>query len=156
MDRRLDRALWTSGSFGGGIRAMSESETLDPSEQIAKGVSKGVKESKLKLTDRRMIAIYVVLAVFVILSTIWQQSQTNQVKDVQRQLQDFQHRAQAAVVANCETNNTGNQKFNTALDQLAMNAQNATSLTPEQKAAAVAVYARLHLAITDCSKLQVN
>lgn len=138
-------------------------DSHDQSTQISEGIAEGVRKSKIRLTDRRMIVIYLVLVVFVILSTLWQQSQTNKVKNsqdqiqqLQRQLQDFQVRAQQAAVANCEATNTGNRTFNTTLTQLAMNAQNATSLTAEQKAAAVETYGRLHLTITDCSKLPVK
>lgn len=118
------------------------SDHIPEAEVIATGIKKGVKESRLRLTDRRVVFIALFVVAFCLLTTLWQQRQTDQVKQAQH----------AAKIA-CQQTNVANAKFNAVLNQLFRNASNSTALTPAQKAQAKAVYSTLHLAIVDCSKL---
>lgn len=130
--------------------------THEIADGVAEGVERGVARSKIRLNDRRLLVMFLLLALFVILTSIWQNNQTNKVRQTQTQLQkteqQLQQQQQAAKTACLQTNAT-NTKFNAFIDQAIQNANNTTGLTPAQKQATIQKYLPLHAAIVDCSKL---
>lgn len=141
-------------------------------EVIATGVQNGIeasgdkiKAAKIKLNDRRMLILFVLVVVFVVLSLLWQEHTTNNTRSAQHHLAAAQAQiaqqqkqiiaAQHAAVVVCQATDTANASTRSVLDQLAANIRNSTAQTPEQKAAALAVYAHLALGFPniDCSHL---
>lgn len=128
----------------------------EASEIIADGLERGVQRSKIRLNDRRMTVLFlflIAIGAFFLTRTTEQQTQIkhSQVKIEQQQV--ALQKAQEAAKANCTQTNTTNAKFNAVVDQLAANAKNSTGINAAQKQQALAIYASLHLAITDCSHL---
>lgn len=117
------------------------------SKEIADGVAGGLKASRVGLTDRRLLIIFVLLAVTCIaLFGILRYQDDQQNARYQRTVR--------ASILNCETINAGNAKVNEIIAQLAKNAQNSTGLTPIQKATAAATYRSIQLPIVkDCTTL---
>jgi hypothetical protein len=112
------------------------------SDTIAAGISQGVKESRLKLTDNRMLVLYAIIVAFVAVSTIWQNNQTDKLRHTQR-----------ANYALCLSLKQGHQSFNALLDQAARNITANKAYTAEQKAQAVKFYEAAHLPVLVCTGL---
>lgn len=125
------------------------SEDPVSTETIATGVSRGLRRSRVRLNDRRLLVIYLLMAAYVVFFTYRSNQQTNQIRE-------HNTRSVNAAVALCEQTNAGNMKINLILIQLATNAQNTKGLTAAQKAQAAAIYSSIVLTITDCSKLIVK
>lgn len=140
---------------------------MTSSDQIAAGVQHGIENSAgkvaIRVRDRRLLIMFVFVITFIVLSLLWQEHTTSDTRAAQHKLSIAQDQiakqqtqiiaAQRAAFTVCQATNTGNEKFNTVLDQLATNVNNSTALTAPQKQEALATYASLHLVITDCSHL---
>lgn len=114
--------------------------------EIATGIEEGVKHSRVRLNDRRLLLIFLFVVIIGVYFFWRLDQQTNKINT-------NQHNLQTAVYNNCTVTDQGNAKVNVVLKQLAANAQNSTALTPAQKQEAIATYVGLNLPIVDCSKL---
>lgn len=161
VDFVLAHDLWCHCHCVGSVRSMTDaSETRDA---ITDGISQGVQKSRIRFIDPRSLVLFLVVVLFVILTTIWQSHQTdtvrNQTRTIQQQERTIEQQQQqinqnqVAAKAACEQTNTTNAKFNAFIDQAIQNANNTTGLTPTQKQQTIDRYAPLHTAIVDCSKL---
>ena len=128
------------------------------SAAIAEGIKNGVKESKLRLTDRRLLILFVLGAVAVAFFAWRADSTSNDAKRAahaavvaQQVAAAAQAKTIAAAIANCQVINAGNMKVNAILHQLAINASNTSGLTPSAKAAALATYSQLQLPLGNCA-----
>ena len=105
-------------------------------KQVADALAQALGERRLRLTDRRLLALYVLFCAALILM-FW---------TLDRQFEVYR----AAATKVCQQNNTGNRNVNQLLERLAQSAMANTSRTPAENAKAAETYRGLRLPISDC------
>ena len=151
----------------------------DRASEIAEGVETGIKRSRIRMSDKRLILIFVFVVLVSLGLSLWtnhttssvkrgqhklavaeQQIEQNQVQIQSQQAQIVKQQAQIvtaqkAAVTVCQATDTANANTRSILSQLASNAQNSTGITAAQKTAALAAYANLENGFPniDCSHL---
>lgn len=118
----------------------------DNARDIADGISQGVERSKLHLTDRRLLVLYLLVVAFVVASSYWQ----NQVSS---KTQHAFERSLRTSYDNCKAIQESDTSFNGLIDQQVKNVQNSKAITPQQKAQALAAYGKVLRKPLNCERI---
>jgi predicted negative regulator of RcsB-dependent stress response len=102
-----------------------------------------VERHWIKLNDRRLLIIYLLITAVLVAVIYWVQHKANEFKD-------SEHQFDRQIVHNCQQNNKGFQHFNATLDQLIEDTSQTAGLDEAQKAKSIKVFNDLKLPISPC------
>lgn len=142
-------AVGANGAVGATGATGPQGEATDLERVFAEHVAYALGERKLRLTDRRLLILYLSLIAGLV-TVLWLFSRQEQ------QTEQRNREFQTAITTVCVDLNDSHERVNGLLEQLAESAASRPDRTPEEQARAREVYEGLKLAELDCPPLEVG